>query len=284
MRAFLILSLTALSACGSLGGVTTTVRPVSQTPAPTQPTTPVENGLGCPQTERFAGEGRVMRVDQPESDTAIVGLISWRSAEGCEVFQIDFQTAEGAPATTPPSVVVEFLRSRQIVRIHVNALKTVITDQLVETDLVDRLYVVRSIDGEIFIDLHLRLPVQVRSRVTNSPARLILELQKGETGFEGAAAISDQTILVNPWSGDQTATNIEVSGYARTANGEVLVIATAGNQVVAEKTIETADSSQTWGEFKTRIDILPGETSLFAGDRDPADGGLVGITINILSR
>lgn len=284
MRAYLVLLVALLTACGSIGGVASSTTVLPPPPSTIKPETPVDPGLGCPQIGDFVDRGRVMRQDQPESDTAIVGLIAWELSQGCERFVIEFETTEGAPATTPPSVIVEFLETRQVIRIHLNADRTVITDQIVETDLVDRLFVVRALDTGSFVDLHLRLPAQARVRVSNSPARLIIELQAGLEDFAGQAAVSDRSVVTNPFDGAEGPTNIEVSGYARTAEGSVLIIATSGDQVVADATADVAESEETWGEFKTRIDVPSGETSIFVGEEDPSDGSLAGVTVKMLNR
>jgi hypothetical protein len=219
-------------------------------------------------------------VDQPESDSSKVGLITWRANPGCEVVQIDFETAEGAPATTPPSVDIEYLDSLQVLRIAVSAVDTVITDQLVQTELVDRLYTITSLEGEMFVDLHLLQPTQARARITTSPARVFIELQRGPGEFLGHAALSDVAVLTDPWESAIVATNLEVTGYAMTPDDLVTIIATNNGTVAVESTIETAAGS-TWAEFKTRIDIPTGETSLFVGQQSEDEPGLAGITVGI---
>lgn len=225
-----------------------------------------------------------MRLDQPSSDSSTIGLISWDAQEGCESFTISFETSEGAPATIPPTVIVEFLDTRQVLRIRLEAEETVITDQLVETAFVDRAYVVKALDGTLFIDLHLTQPVQARADVRRSPARLTVDLQAGLEPFEGMAALSDRTVLVKPPDGSEQSTSVEVTGYARTFEGNVLVIATAGDDVVAEASAIAADWADTWGEFMTRIDVPEGETLLFAGEQDPEDGSLAGVSVKMTNR
>ncbi len=250
---------------------------------PNAPTTSIVSD-GCPDDIEFTESGQVARVDQPSSDTNILGLISWQGDNGCERFRFDFETTEGAPATTPPSVAVEFLASGQILRIHFGLDTTVLSDQLVETTLVDRLFVVRALDGGMYVDLHLASPAQARAFVSNSPAALTVELQMGIEPFAGNAAVSERTVLVEPMAGTETGTLIEVTGYSRAFEATVLVIATQADDVVAETSTQAADWSETWGEFRTTIDTPVGPITLFAGEVGPIDGALEGVTIGLTAR
>ena len=283
MRSGALAGLLLIAACGAVSGTSTTTTILPTTSIPTPPTI-VDPILGCPEDTQFSEEGRVVRIDQPSSDTGILGLIAWQAEEGCERFGLDFETTEGAPATTPPSVVVEFLSSRQVLRIHLDLEETVITDQLVETNLVERLYVVRALDGGMFVDLHLRASAAARASISNSPARLTLELQPGNEDIEEFAATSDLAVVVVPPEGSTVGGSVDVSGYARTFESNVLIIATAGDDLIAETSVTAADSELTWGEFEATVELPAGEASIFAGEEDAEDGGLVGVTVNVVVR
>lgn len=243
-----------------------------------------EPPAGCVEDLDFVESGQVARTDQPSSDASILGLVSWDSDGGCERFRLDFETNEGAPATTPPSAAVEFLDSGRILRIHLDLEQTVLTDQLVETTLVDRLYVVRALDGGLFVDLHLAAPSQARASVRNSPAGLTIELQMGLSPITGEATISDRVVVVEPSPGAATVSPVEVAGYARTFEATVLLIATSAGQTFAETNTQAADWTETWGEFRTSIDVPPGAISLFVGEESPDDGALVGAVVEITAQ
>lgn len=283
MRSGAIAGVLLIAACGAANGTstTTTVLPSTTVPAPPTNGDPV---MGCPEDLDFVQGGRVARIDQPGSDTSILGLISWQADEGCERFGFDFETNEGAPATTPPSVIVDYLPSLQVLRIHLDVERTVLTDQLVETAFVDRLYVVRALDGGMFVDLHLANPTQARAEVSNSPARLIVELQSGNEPFDGVAATSDFAVVVVPPEGSEVGGTVEVSGYTRTFESNVLIIATSGDELVAETNTTAADSVETWGEFEASLELPPGDVSIFAGEESADDAGLVGVTVNVVVR
>lgn len=287
MRLPALLALVLIVACmPAPGGVVSTTAPdttTSSTSVPTPssvvPTTQVD--VACPEASDFVDRGRVMASDQPTSDTNSLGLVTWQVEAGCERFEIEFETNEGAPATTPPTVVVEFLASRQILRIHTDVGSTVVTDQLVETPLVDRLFVVRALDGGMFVDLHLAGPTAARVSISGSPARLTLELQPALDPIPAPAVISDRVVVLSPGDGAEAGARVEVSGYARTFEANVLVIATSGDQVVANANLTAADWAETWGEFRTTLPLPPGEVSIFVGEESPEDGQLSGATVVI---
>jgi hypothetical protein len=280
-----------LAACAPLAGPTTTSATFPATTTTTTTTTSsvattvsTVPSVGCVEDNEFFESGQVARIDQPSSDASILGLISWDTESGCERFRLDFETNEGAPATTPPSMAVEFLDSGQVLRIHLDLEQTVLTDQLVETPLVERLYVVRAIDGGLFVDFHLAAPSQARGSVRNSPAGLTVELQMGVQPFTGEAAISDQVVVLEPLQGSETDATVEVAGYARTFEASVLVIATTAGQTVAETTAQAADWVETWGEFRTSIQVPPGPIALFVGEESPNDGALAGAVVEITAQ
>lgn len=238
----------------------------------------------CSDEFEFAEGDRIADLQQDASDSGTIGAISWSEEEDCETFTIDFQTSEGAPATTPPSAVVSHLETFQVLRIRLfNVDATVVTDQLVETTLVDRLYVVRSLDEGMLVDLHLAEPAQARMEAASSPARLTLVLKPGLVPITGFATITDRLVVTTPPAGivDPFLT---VTGYSRTFEGNVTLIATAGNDVVMERSTTAADWSETWGEFRSTLSLPLGEVSLFAGEAGPEDGSLEGATIRLTVR
>jgi hypothetical protein len=290
MRWLTLLVLALMVACAPEPGAeptatvpaaTTSSSSASSTTAVVATTEPV---AGCPQDAVFVDRGRVARVDQPTSDTNRLGLISWQVVEGCERFVIDLETNEGAPATTPPTVVVEFLESRQVLRLWIDVDSTVVTDQLVETSLVDRLYVVRALDGAMFVDFHLTGPAQARAVISSSPARLSLEMQAGLDPFLTPAVISDRIVVISPASAAETASTVAVSGYARAFEANVRVIATQSGQVVADAVATAADWQDTWGEFRTTVVLPPGEISMLVGEEGAGEGQIIGPTISLTVR
>lgn len=270
----------ALSACAAPGvdATTTTSTEAEPTVAPAT-TRPLV--VGCPDEGRFIEGGLVDEIDNPGSDTTTIGLISWQADEACETFEVTFETSEGAPATTPPSITAEYVDDVGVIRLRMSADETVINDQLVETTLVDRIYVVRSLDGGMFIDFHLAGPSQARIVAESSPARLTLQLQPGIVGYTSAPTASGPVVLISPPDDAAVPTTVTVEGYARTFESNVLIIATQGDAVVVEGNTTAADSVDTWGQFREEIDLVEGPIALFVGDENAATGRLEGVSIDL---
>lgn len=228
----------------------------------------------------FQEGGGIADLPAQGSDSRRIGRISWERSDRCQTFHFDFETSEGAPATTAPGVSVDHLESFQVIRINLDIDGTVVTDQLVETELVDRLYVVRSLSGGTFIDLHLAEPAAARASVTSSPARLSLELRPGFVPFTGTSTVAENIVLTSPASLEIDG-NVQLVGYARTLEDSVVALATQDDEVVAEATTTAADSIDTWGEYRIELSMPPGEVSVFVGEEDPEDGGLQGLTVDL---
>lgn len=284
MRRPSLLAVLLVAACGGVTTSTSLTPTTTRPPVTSSTTATTAPGIGCPQDSEFVGAGRVGRITQPASDSKTLGLISRQVVDGCERFGFDFETAENAPATTPPSVDAEFLAGERILRIHVDIDQTVITDQLVETDLVDRIFVVRSRDGSMFIDLHLRSPANARISVSNSPARLGLELNPRDGEIGPPAAFAEGIVVVTPAVEVPVDENFHVAGYARVFEANVLILVTRGDEIVARQTAQAADWVETWGEFSSEVSSTPGGANLFVGEESPQDGSLSGVTIRLTVR
>jgi hypothetical protein len=269
-----------LAGCVADGAAVTTTSTAATTTTDLAPSTlpPV---VDCPGIGDFA-EGRgIAEVDGAESDTRRLGRISWDLSDQCESFRFEFETSEGAPATSPPDIRVDHLESFQVIRIGLDVDSAIITDQLVETNLVDRLYVVRSLTGEIFVDLHLSAPAAVRVSSSSSPARLTVDLRPGFVPFSGEATVGQNVVLTSPTAGAEVGPTTQLLGYARTFEASVLAVATQDGRVVAEADTTAADSLHTWGEYRLSIVLPPGPSTLFVGEANPVDGSLDGITIDL---
>lgn len=285
MRLMMGLLVLAIAACSD-GGVTTTsaTTPTTPTTAATSTTSSVAPSIGCPEEASFVGTGPIDRVTQPTSDSRALGLVSRQIFDACERFGFDFDTAEGAPATTPPTMTARFLEGERIIRITLDIDETVLTDQLIETRLVDRLYVVRALSGSMFVDLHLREKSNARITLSNSPARLTLELTPGSGEIGPAAAVSDRTVLIDPSNEGVVDESVDVAGYTRAFEANVLIVATSGDEVILEESTTAADWTETWGEFVTEIALPSGSVSLFVGEESPQDGSLTGVTVTLTVR
>lgn len=282
MRLLIACLFLAATACGGQATVTTPPTTTSTTSAvPASTTTTVSPGIGCPNESEFVGSGQIDRITQPSSDSRTLGLVSRQIVDGCERFGFDFDTAENAPATTPPSVTATFLEGERVIRVSLGIDRTVITDQLVETRLVERLFVVRALDGSIFVDLHLKEKANARISLSNSPARLTIELHPAPGEIGPAPTVSSRTVLITPHGGTTVGEEVEITGYARTAEANVLIVAARAEEVLVEESTTAADWVETWGEFATTVTLPPGTVDLFVGEESPADGSLQGVTLRL---
>lgn len=255
--------------------------PDSSTSTPvSSPVTTTPAG-GCGAGEPLVAEGAVANIDQSASDAEQIGAITWETNEECEIFVIDFVTAEGAPATTPPSIDGTFLREVGILRVGVQVEMTAITDQLVQSALVERLYVARKSDRTLFIDFHMAGAAVARISVGSSPGQLLVELEAGGDGYPAAPAIAENIVLVSPVEG-AVENPVALSGYSRNFEANTVGRITQGDIVLAEGFTTAADWSETWGEFSLELNATgSGEADLFAGEQSAQDGSDRGVVLTI---
>lgn len=279
------LLVTVAAACTETPADTTTrtTSDAATTTASAVTTTPIPDR--CSADFEFAEGEQIAELRQDASDSGTIGTISWTEEDDCESFSLEFQTSEGAPATTPPSAVVSHLETFQVVRIRLSDVNaTVVTDQLVETTLVDRIYVVRSLEPGMFVDLHLREPAQARLEAESSPARLVLTMKPGLVPITGFSTTAERVVVTTPPSGVVVDPLLTVTGYARTFEARVEFIATSGDDVLFERSTTAADSAETWGEFRAPLSLPQGGMSLLVGETNPQDGSLEGATIRLTVR
>ncbi|MGD2060694.1 MAG: Gmad2 immunoglobulin-like domain-containing protein [Acidimicrobiia bacterium] len=275
----LVILVLSLGGCAGVAGPSTTIPTTAGTPATTPSTLPPP--VECPGTGEFEEGGGIAEVEAESPDSSLLGNISWEVNDQCESFLFEFETSEGAPATSVPDIEVSHLESFQVIRIWFGVNSAVLTDQLVETGLVDRLYVVRSLNGGIFVDLHLSAPAAARASVRSSPATLTVDLRPGFVDFVGTSVVGDQVVLVSPPSGIGVSTSTQLTGYSRFVDPDVLIIVTQGDEVALETRAPAAESETTWGEFRADLDLPPGDVSVFIGEASSDDGSLAGIAIDL---
>ncbi|HSL25680.1 MAG TPA: Gmad2 immunoglobulin-like domain-containing protein [Acidimicrobiia bacterium] len=222
-----------------------------------------------------------MSRSEASSDAEQISGIGWQTAADCEAFQIDFATDQGAPATTAPGVDAEFIREVGVLRVSLDVEMTTISDQLVESGLVQQIYVVRQGDRSLFIDFHLSRPAVARVMVMGTPARVSVELQPGGSEYRAAPAIADNVVLLSPQEGPVEVPVI-LSGYSRNFEANTVGRITQGDRVLAEGFTTAADWAETWGQFI--LSLTPsgsGEAELFAGEQSPQDGSDRGVVVAI---
>jgi hypothetical protein len=254
-------------------GVSSTVITTTNPPAPSS-TQPVP----CSGNEFIEG-GHVAEIDGAGSDAQTIGLISWAVRGGCETFTVGFGSSEGAPATTPPTVIVDFLDPAPILRVTLGVSGSVVADQLVDSGLVERLFVVNGLDGRLYLDIHLKGAAQARVSTRQSPASVSVELQQGIVDPAGAPIVGERLVVISPLEGVANSSPVTISGYTRGVESGLLVIATSGDVVLGEHQLDPAQGAGVWSEFTTTLALDEGEVTIFIGEE--GTDGLEGVTIPI---
>ncbi|HKY47499.1 MAG TPA: Gmad2 immunoglobulin-like domain-containing protein [Acidimicrobiia bacterium] len=279
--------LTSLTACAndaepattSTGATTTTTNEATTTVGPTVTTAPIEDG-GCPGAGALE-DGQLLDASEPSSDAEQISAIGWVGDQSCEVFTIEFTTDQGAPATTPPSVEAVFLREVGILRVAMDVEMTSITDQLAETALVRQVFVPRSEDRTLFVDLHLSAPALATVTTSSSPARILISLEPGGLDYAGTPAIAVNVVLVTPVEGPVDVP-VLVNGYSRNFEANTIGRIVQGADVLAEGFTTAADWTETWGEFELTLQPAgSGAADLFVGEQSAQDGSDRGVVVPI---
>ena len=214
-------------------------------------------------------------------DAEQIGAVTWETNAECEVFTIDFVTAQAAPATSAPVMSAEFIRSSAVVRIFLDLETTSVTDQLVQSGLVDRVYVARRPDRTLFVDFHLVAPSLARVSVAESPGQVILELAPGGDELAGLAAFAQNVVVISPTTGP-VEVPIEIVGYSRNFEANTVARITQDSSVLDEDFTTAADWVETWGEYSLTLDPTgSGEAELFVGEQSAQDGSDRGVVIDI---
>ncbi|MGB8361775.1 MAG: hypothetical protein WCE80_10290 [Acidimicrobiia bacterium] len=251
------------------GGAATTASSVAPSTLP-----PI---VECPGDGEFQEGTGIAEFGEDASDGRHLRRISWDTSDRCETITFDFETSEGAPAISAPAVRIDHLDTFQVIRIQMDIDSATVTDQLVETALVDRLYVVRALDGTTFVDLLLNGPAAARARVESTPARLTVDLKPGLVQFKGAATVGDDVVAVAP--GARTSVGVtRLQGYARTTEADLIVGVSQGDQMLVDRTTPVA-LSEGWGEFQQDVALPAGTWQVFIGR--PTQDGFDGIQFDL---
>lgn len=252
----------------------------TSTSVPTTTTTTGPHRSACAAPADFVEGGMAVPVGDAQSDAGVIGLISWtESAPGCEELTIEFRSAEGAPATTAPLVAARFVDNLAVLRLSLEAPAGAVIDQAVESELVDHLYVIHSLTGQTYIDLHLTGPTRIRLTAFDTPARVVVEMLPGVIPFASRPIVGDGLVVTRPLEGSTSASPIIVAGYVRGFEDGVLVIATAGTETLYEQITPLTPDVHGWIEFRTILSLPSGPILVFVGEDPPGPGLLSGVVI-----
>jgi hypothetical protein len=238
----------------------------------------------CLQTGPFIADGTIPLDPAGSGDAERVRNIRSGVREGCERIVIDFSGEEGA-ADSAGEVRAEVLRDLGVVRVElldVEAVDPRATDRRLEGRLGRAVYSVWSAEGQwVFVDIHLGEAAEAAVSVLEDPARVVIDLRPGGSAIPPAPRSADRVVVLTPRPGPAT-WPIEVSGYSRTFEANVVFrLEQDGEQI--EETFTTATAwVDAWGCFSTTIEDGPsGAVRLHVGEHSAKDGTWEGVAIDL---
>jgi hypothetical protein len=181
---------------------------------------------------------------------------------------IAFARADSTPATGVGIVHGEIVRDEGFVRVWLpdEVQGALAVQDLAVGPIAGPVYVVRSLDGPWFVDIHLAAPARARLDVAHDPAAAVVDLVRGGEPLPAPAAFGPNAVLLAPRAGEVFG-DLEITGYARTFEASVSVRLHRDGRAIADTFTTAADYVYAWGEFRARLAApAPGPCSLFVGE------------------
>ena len=255
---------------------TTAVAPVTRTAAPTSTTVPPTTTTISPpplfttSTTRtsetadprpippcltpdppFGDEGEIGSYNPTGSDSAILSSIDWQAWQGCDRFLFSMASPEGAPTLVPPSALLTSLADRGVVRLQLGEgdETSAVSFQLVNSPLVDRIYVVKAPDAGLLVDLHVSEPVSARMIPSSAPATLTLDLRPGDVPLSHRPVVGARAVLFLPSGREGIHYPFTVNGYLRPGIDESVATLTGPDETVTEARFPLAGTDDLWSSF-----------------------------------
>jgi len=229
---------------------TTSAAPVTSAPVPVDTTSP---GSACLQGEStFTRSGEIpVELPEGEPDAARVTDARVESEEGCDRLTISLATEGGAPARVAGLVRASIVEAPGVVRVRLdpNVAATAVLDRLLERPLLHSLYVVRSLLGDSYVDVHLADPAEARVFVDRAPALVTVDLRSGSSLGGSRLVARDVVVLLTRTS--ELTYPLEVVGYS--LGGPVTVVLRSDGQASDPWAPTTTDGGGTWAEFDASI-------------------------------
>ena len=234
---------------------TTTTSPPPPPAVSTSTTGPEETPLQpippCLTEAPFFGEtGEIDSYAPTGSDSALLATVDWRIWEGCERFVFSMASLEGAPTLVPPSALLVLFREHGVLRLLLGpeVETSAVSYQLVDSLLVDRLYVLRSPGGGTYVDLHLAEPALARVIPSSGPAMLTVDLRPGGAPFSRPPLVTSRAVLLLP-EGETYQYPFAVAGYLRPGSKEWMATLTDVNGEVTEAGFPLRGADDLWLGF-----------------------------------
>ena len=199
----------------------------------------------------FGDEGEIGSYSPPGSDSAILVSIDWQSWGECERFLFSMASPEGAPTLVPPPALLTSFAERGVVRLQLGEgdETSAVSYQLVNTPLVDRIYVVKAPDAGLIVDLHVSEPVSARMIPSSAPAIVTLDLRAGSIPFSRTPVVGSAAVLFLPSGREEIHYPFTVSGYLRPGIDESVATLTGPDGAVTEARFPLAGTDDLWSSF-----------------------------------
>ncbi len=296
MRRVLLIAMFAIVAVGctslDIGTSTTTTSTPPETPAAITTASaepPLQDDSPCLAGDRpFASAGVISAFGGASGDATQISGIRWAGHPGCERVAVDLLTVDGAPAGALGPVGVEYNETLGIVRVNLPTAiaRTAVADSLVDGDLVNRVYVVRTESGSLAIDIHVTpgAAVALRAFAVDAPSRIVIDLRPDPEAAPVIGAVRAGTVVVLAPAPGPAETPIVVSGYTRSFEAYVVARLYDDRETTAlvEQSTIASDWAEMWGEFTiTFVDPPHRSLQLFVGSESPRNGDLEGVWVPI---
>jgi len=233
----------------------------------------------------FADAGPLGAAGDSAGAASEVLALAREAAGDTERVVISFATGDGRRAPSVSAVRGELRRDLGVVRIALppEVVATRATEDRIGGRLAGPVFVVHSLDGPWFVDVHLAAPARARL-VARGGGAVAVELVRGGGPLPPPAALGPNAVLLAPRAGPAGGP-LEVAGYARTFEANVNVRLLAGGALVADTFTTAADYLSTWGEFRAALPAPPaGRCSVFAGEPEMEGDGWRGAGVAIEGR
>ena len=281
----LVLAAVAVASCSP-----TSTPPTSAPPADTTTSTTPDGDAtdACVAGDLdFDTDGLIAAVGEADSDATTISQIRWEPQQTCERTVVSFATGSGAPATTLGVTGVTVIGFQGVIRVDLpDAIEgSAVADQWTD-GLIDRTYVIRDEDGNLFIDIHTssETAVAVRAFTVTSPASLVIDvIADASLPQPVPAAVSDAAVIVAPTSGPALYP-FTIEAYAPPQRSSTTVVVSASDVDASTVAVGLPGYTDTWQTFTTRIDDGPsGIVTVFVGDLAPdgstSDGATVALDL-----
>ncbi len=261
-------------ATSAVPAISTSVAPTTASEVTTSTTSVVTTTTLTPQEEApcdvgetaFSTERILATFGVSVGDAEQLSAIRWAEYDDCERFVLDFLTSDGAPASIMGDTSVTLLSEFDIIRITLplEVTATQINDMLIDTNLINRAYVVRLDDTALAVDVHLNLSTEARAFGLPEPARSVVDIRPRTSSTEPLtpAVATRLVVLASPSRSGQ---DIVLMGYSW--NGQSVSVTYADESTTIQPISDSASTGNPgWYWFAGSIDRRSIESATLIAD------------------